>query len=309
MDIFKMKVIIDNTQIELEGDSSTVYKIFQELKECGLGELSPLAKKNMNDTTTDDVQTTSIVQDGDLVKEKTIYEEKSTNEPLELPTLQTVVLQGKPSTEQEWILVYAVYCSQLGTTPFTAEDLRLKYQETNRFSLSKNKNFQTNVKKLVSSGFISAIDNTKFKLENLGLEKAKKIILNEKIKKNNSSLKNKKNTTSYQILELNLSEKNRNDLRDFWNSHKHSTSMDKAVLVAYWLKKEKAIENYTADHLFTILRTIDENASFDILSALKNSQHRKNHFIYDRDSNSFKLHHIGEDYVKILENKDINNNE
>lgn len=40
-----MKVIIDNTQIELEGDSSTVYKIFQELKECGLGELSPLEKK------------------------------------------------------------------------------------------------------------------------------------------------------------------------------------------------------------------------------------------------------------------------
>lgn len=47
--------------------------------------------------------------------------------------------------------------------------------------------------------------------------------------------------------------------------------MDKAVLVAYWLKKEKTIENYTANHLFTILRTIDENASFDILSALKNS--------------------------------------
>ncbi|MCN73496.1 hypothetical protein DSO10_03120 [Listeria monocytogenes] len=192
MDIFKMKVIIDNTQIELEGDSSTVYKIFQELKECGLGELSPLAKKNMNDITTEDVQTTSIVQEVDLVKEKTIYEEKSINESLELPTLQTVVLQGKPSTEQEWILVYAVYCSQLGTTLFTAEDLRLKYQETNRFSLSKNKNLQTNIKKLVSSGFISAIDNTKFKLENLGLEKAKTIILNEKIKKNNSSLKNKK---------------------------------------------------------------------------------------------------------------------
>lgn len=162
------------------------------------------SKKNINNTTTDDVQTTSIVQDVDLVKEKTIYEEKSTNESLELPTLQTIVLQGKPSTEQEWILVYAVYCSQSGTTPFTAEDLKLKYRETNRFNLSNNNNFQTNVKKLVSSGFISAIDNTKFKLENLSLEKAKTNILNEKIKKNKSSLKN---TTSYQILELNLSEK------------------------------------------------------------------------------------------------------
>jgi hypothetical protein len=61
--------------------------------------------------------------------------------------------------------------------------------------------------------------------------------------------------------------------------------------------------------LITLLRTIDENASFDIAGALRNSKQLKNHFIYDIDSNSYKLHYIGEDYVKSLENKELDSNE
>ncbi|MTD40053.1 hypothetical protein GIX45_15840 [Erwinia sp. CPCC 100877] len=300
-----MKVIIDNAQIELEGDSATVYKIFQELKEQGLGELSPLTKKNINNSTTDNVQVTSNYQNADSVKEKTIQEEKNAEVPFDFPTLQTILLQEKPSNEQEWILIYAVYCSQFGSIPFTAEDLRSKYKETNRFNESRRSNLNKNIKKLVGNNFFAAVDNSNYRLEKTGLKKAKEIISSEK-KKNNSSSKSKAN---YQILELDLSENDKNDLRKFWNSHKNSSNMDKAVLIAYWLKKEKNIESYTANHLFTILRTIEENTSFDIPAALRNSKNNKNHFIYDANSNSYILSHIGEDYVKTLKNKDINNNE
>lgn len=58
--------------------------------------------------------------------------------------------------------------------------------------------------------------------------------------------------------------------KEFWNAHKHTFNMDKAVLTAYWLKIKKNIEDFTPDHLFTMLRTIEEGASFDLLPAISN---------------------------------------
>jgi hypothetical protein len=187
-----LKVIIDNAQIELEGDSATVYKIFQELKEQGLGELSPLTKKNINNSTTDNVQVTSIYQNADSVKEKTIQEEKNAEVPFDFPTLQTAGLQEKPNSEVEWLLVYVIYCSLEGTIFFTKEDFRSKYGEINRQTPTRSKNFSSNIKTLVSKGYISMVNATDLRLEKSGLEEAKKIIFRKEMKKNTPPSKKKK---------------------------------------------------------------------------------------------------------------------
>lgn len=102
-------------------------------------------------------------------------------------------------------------------------------------------------------------------------------------------------------MELDLSKEQRDSFKEFWIKHNHSANMDKALLAAYWLKNEKNVEDFTADYLFTMLRTIEENTSFNLAAAIRNAKNRKNYFILDSTSGAYKLHHIGEDHVKVLE--------
>ena len=50
-----------------------------------------------------------------------------------------------------------------------------------------------------------------------------------------------------------------------------------------------------------MLRTIEESASFDLLSAIKNAKKDKSYFILGSVKGSYALTHIGEDHVKLLE--------
>lgn len=50
----------------------------------------------------------------------------------DFPSLANIILQEDNKTEAEWILVYALYCSEFGSKLFTEEDLRMKYDETKR---------------------------------------------------------------------------------------------------------------------------------------------------------------------------------
>lgn len=160
--------------------------------------------------------------------------------------------------------------------------MRAKYDETNRKTIPREKNFSTNVKSLISDQYISAINDTEFRLEKTGFERAKVILLsspNKRKTKQNSSSRKKNTPTSYSLLELDLSEEQRISFRDFWEKHKHPSNIDKAVIIANWLKVEKEINDYTPNHFFTMLRTIEENTSFNIAAAIKNAKNTK-HFFY-----------------------------
>ncbi|NLH45115.1 MAG: hypothetical protein GX451_03165 [Acholeplasmataceae bacterium] len=301
METFKLKVSVGNAEINLEGDGELVHIIFQELKESGLGKLAPSAINYQPATTYNDIieNTCENNQKSDDLSDHT-----PPSQTQELPTLENVVLQGTPKTESDWLLIYAVYCSEQGKTLFTKDDLRTKYNETNRMTDARSKNFMTNVKSLVSSKYISAVNANEFRLENDGLVKAKAILNGSgdstKSKRNGSTNK-KKALPTYKMLDLDLSPDQRSSLKAFWTQHNHSANIDKSVLIAFWLNKETAINNFTVDHFFSILRTLDENASFDLASAISNAKNKKSYFIPDSSNGSFKLTHIGEDHVKTLE--------
>lgn len=293
---FKLKIIIGEAQIELEGDGELVHTIFQEVKDTGLGKLAPLVQNSSKGT----VRSSAGSLNGS--DEDT---PDSLDESLpELPSLQDVVLQGKPKTEREWLLVYAAYASNWGHNLFTREDLREKYTETKRATSARSKNFVSNLKSLSTARYISANNDTDFRLNQSGIQKAKDIVLGESSsKKANRSAGSapKRAPSMYQILELGLSSEDRTQFKDFWNRHDHSSNMNKAVLAAYWLKTQKDVIDFTADHLFTMLRTIEESASFDLLSSIKNAKKNKSYFILGSIKGSYALTHIGEDHVKLLE--------
>lgn len=302
MNTFKLKVVVGTAQIELEGDGDLVHSIFQELRENGLGKLAiPVENCLPTMNPTKDVEKASEGSQEEADIKTTTGTSDLVDE--ELPTLENVVLQGTPKMECDWLLVYATYCSNQGKSLFTKDDLRAKYDETKRTTDSTKKNFAKNIKALVSSKYISAVNSNEFRLETVGLAQAKSILLgygdDKKGKRNNSSKRKKPPT--YSLLELNLSKEQRQSFRDFWISHDHSANMDKALLVAYWLKKEKGLDDFSAKHLFTMLRTIEESTSFDLAAAIRNGKNLKNYFILDSNSEAYKLHHIGEDHVKALE--------
>ena len=302
METFKLKVFLGDAQIELEGNENVVQTIFQELRDKGLGALQPLIKADKPASSDGDFGT------GNASLRSAPSSDATDSPPTtELPAIENIVLKGGPKTEAEWLLVYALYCSNQGASFFTRDDLRSKYDETNRFTETRGKNFATNIKSLVLNRYISAVNENDFRIESTGILKAKTILQNTDSSKGDKPKGkmplNKKTPASYNLLELGLSEGERQTYKDFWNSHNHTSHIDQAVLAAYWLKKEKDVNDFSADHLFTMLRITEEKASFNLLSAIKNAKNQKSYFNVGTESSTYSINHIGEDHVKALEQK------
>lgn len=302
MSDFKLKIAIGNAQIELEGEGELVHTIFQELRETGLGNISPLVKTEK--------QTPDGRPDNPNDSDKLPNEPKEPspqNDSLsssELPSLNNVVMQGLPQKESEWLLIYALYASNCGSQFFTKDDLRAKYVESNRVTTSHNNHFTENIRILVSEKFISAVNETDFRLEQSGIKRAKDILSGSVSDKKASKTKrpaSKRVPSTYELLELELSAEDRTQFRNFWNQHNHSSNINKAVLAAYWLKENKSVVEFTSNHLFTMLRTVDESTSFDLFSAITNAKKNKNYFVNGSNPRSYTITHIGEDCVRKLE--------
>lgn len=300
MSDFKLKIMIGDAQIELEGDSEIVHTIFQELKDTGLGKLASLVQASSKGT---DTATARMPFAGPFSKETEENPDNSNKSLPELPSLQDVVLQGLPQKESDWLLIYAAYASDWGRTCFTRDDLRAKYDETKRTTATRRKNFAANLKSLSTSRYISAVNDKEFRLSQTGIEKAKGILLGTTAKQKPSKSTGsapKRILPTYKILDISLSPEERVQFKDFWNQYDHSLNMNKAILVAYWLKTQKGVVDFTANHLFTMLRTIEESASFDLSAAIKNAKKNKNCFTLGSTKGSYTLSYIGEDHVKLL---------
>lgn len=301
MEVFRLKVSLGDAQVELEGNENMVQTIFQELRDKGLGALQPKTKLS-NSVPNNNFMSGNIPTIEDPISETDDLQHIS-----EIPTLENIVLKGGPKKETEWILVYAYYCSNQGASLFTRDDLRLQYDKTNRMTEARSKNFASNIKSLVSGGYISAVNGTDFRIESTGLSKATSILQGSAPiagnKAKGKTTVSKKTPKTYNMVELNLSESERKSFRAFWDSHSHTAPIDKAVIVAFWLKLEKNITDFSADLFFTMLRTIEEVVNFDLLAAISNAKNRKSYFITGTKKGTFALHHIGEDHVRLLEQK------
>lgn len=301
MSDFKLKITIGNAQIELEGEGELVHTIFQELRESGLGNISPLVsveRHDLHDRNTDQ-------SDSDELPNESVDNVVQSDSAIsfELPSLNNVVMQGFPQKESEWLLIYALYASNCGKTFFSREDLKAKYVETNRVSTSHNNHFLENLKILVSSKYISAINATDFRLEQAGIVKARDILSGSTLDKKASKTKrapSKHAPSTYELLDLGLSAEEREQIKNFWAQHDHSSNISKAVLAAYWLKDNKTLVEFTPNHFFTILRTVDESTSFDLPSAITNAKRLKNYFTNGSTKGSYSITHIGENYIKKL---------
>ena len=222
-----------------------------------------------------------------------------------LPYTKDIVMKNLPNTEAEWILVYALFISENGTQQFTAEDLRQKYHETNRYTKSRGKNFASNFKKAVTSDWFTCINENDYALSETGKTMAYEIIqrstdpAKQKAKKGSQSY----TKVNYQIVELGFDQAARNELKIYFESFKRLTNIEKSLVIAYWLNEHGAASEVNENIVFSALKTMSQSTSFDIRASMKNGKNGNSYFTSGTNPGYYKVHHIGEDHVRELEAK------
>src|SRR5690606_35446403 len=88
------------------------------------------------------IQDTEIVNDN--IKEST-YAKPQNNESLVFgtgtyPSMKAIVMSSLPSSETEWVIVYAFYSSNFGENTFSRKDILTKYEESSRKTEQRRKN-------------------------------------------------------------------------------------------------------------------------------------------------------------------------
>ena len=295
-DIFKLKVCIGDANIELEGNGDLVHTIFVELRENGLGKLSAPSKTGPQQTPEKSEEKITLSDD-----------QKNTNSSVQptgtqLPQINTIVIKNLPKTEAEWVLVYALYASEEGTKTFTESDLRKLYQESGRWNDSRSKNFSTNLKKAVTSNWFALVNDSYYSLLESGKALAYEIIQRSSASKDSKKTKRAVSAakTSYTIVELNLNDEQRQDLKQYLQPFSSTNNIEKAVLIAYKLA-QYGITELNANTIFTALRIAGFPASYDLNASLKNGKNQKNYFVSGDTAGTYRLHHLGEDRAKELE--------
>lgn len=298
-DVFKLRVDVGTSHIELEGEGTLVHTIFSELREHGLGKLSSInpAKDSLQEEDISEIQKDTSLDSGEKNPSASTL---STN----LPNIRDVVIKNLPKTESEWILVYALYRSEQGAKTFTAEDIRQMYHDTNRYTESRNKNFATNIKKCVSDGFFTCVNDTDFTLSATGKDTASSILNRSAEEKNNAKKKKGGQAfakVSYQLIELNLGQKEREEMKKYFDSFSKLNNIEKALILANWLKIHANISEVNEHTIFSALKTVGHSTSFDIKSSLTNGKNKKNYFTAGSTAGFYMIHHIGEDHIRELE--------
>ena len=290
----KININIGTTSINLEGTSNTVIDFFNDLR------LNGLVKLNNLSTSCERTQEPEKIYESTSQKNETEPPESvSTVANTEsLPSLNDLVIKLDGCTEADWMLLYSLYLSDNGSKVFTMEDIKNKYRETNRLTTTRNKNFSTNIKKLVKCNYISGINDSEYKITTEGITKAHKLLVGEiKSQKHKNNTKTF-TTKTFSVVDMHLSEEKRSEFKTHFESFKKLSNIDKAVVVACWLKNNIRKDEIDSNILFTMLKIAGSSTSYDLDSSLRNAKVKNKYFLNGTDKGFYKIHHIGEDYYK-----------
>ena len=294
-EVFKLKICLGEASVELEGEGNLVHSILLELREDGLGKLSESSSIQPRvELPKEDIVTPT--SDGN--SKEAILEQ--TNVPYDLPSIDTIVIKNLPKTEAEWILIYALFASDQGSKTISENDLREMYHSSGRWNESRGKNFSANLKKAVMIDWLSSVNDSTYSLLDAGISKAHEIL--QRVAKGGPAKKTASSPKStYKLIELGLDEGKRQDIKQYLLSFPSVNNMDRAVLIAYKLA-QFGITDFNENSIFTALRIADLPASYDLKASLTNGKGKKNFFISSDTPGMYKLHHLGEDRAKALEN-------
>jgi len=253
----RIKLKYKSFEIELEGDKDTVQKEFKDIKENGLGNI--VMGVDMSETT-------YIVEPSENAPKQIRQAQNVDFVDGDKPSMKDVLMKQLPSSEREWILVYAYYGSDFGRKPFTSKTILEAYESSKRKTTSRHANMSQNIKALFNKGYFSALNDEEFIMTEDGKHQANEIItrthstpLKQKKPKKTNSIgsekpKSSKKGTSqkFQILkDLNLRPSDKAHLTDYVKEFEIKSNGDRIIVIVNYLKEVLKVEKVTIDHLYT----------------------------------------------------------
>lgn len=296
MSDFKLKINLGSANIELEGEGELVKEIFTDLKSNGLGKLSNNITSTILQETQDNLAVTNNIETFNTVNTLDVNIQEDEN----YPAIKDIVLRNLTKKETERVLVFAFYASKYGKNLVSKNDIKEQYSSIDLWTKSISGNFNTYIKSLIKDKYLSTYNEDYYNVTPKGIEKANSIVLELDVSDNsetkNNGKKRIKKISKYDEVGIDLNKDERKDLLDFFIKYTPKNNIDKVILVAFWLNKNKNIKFINRDIIFTILKNANISTVFSIKDALSNAK-KKNYLFASNTRGEFELSHIGEDYL------------
>jgi len=279
----RIKLKYKSFEIELEGDKDTVQSEFKDIKENGLGNI--VMGVDMSETTY------LVEQPVSGIPKQLAQAENVDFIDSDIPSLKDVLMKQLPSSEREWILVYAYYATEFGNKPFTSKNILEAYESTKRKTTSRHANMSQNIKALFNKGYFSAFNDDEFILTNDGKHQANEIItrthstpLKQKKPKSKASkpkaTSNKKNKSSgskFEVLkDLNLRPTDKVSLTDYVKNYEIKSNGDRIIVIINYLKEILKIDKVTINHLYTAFFVLKCRIPASFYQVVVNTKSRSN---------------------------------
>ncbi|KGT08969.1 hypothetical protein NV63_11550 [Elizabethkingia anophelis] len=139
---------------------------------------SPDDANGKSEETIDFTEAEVLNNENEIPKAETISTpiHSTTTKSDEYPSMKYIVMNNLPSSESEWIVIYAFYASNFGKKIFTRKEIISKYEESNRKTSSRIGNLSGSITTAVKGKYINPINDDDFSIMPQGIEKAKEII-------------------------------------------------------------------------------------------------------------------------------------
>lgn len=302
MPTLKVRISYNGFDMELDGDEASVKELFNATKEDILAILRKPTIVSPSTTTNE-----SIINriDNERNELNTLQE----REDKEYPSLFDLVKRNIPEGESEWVLVYCFYASSFGEKYFTRNDILDLYEKSNRSTPSRKSNLSNSLQTLFNNHFVSLINEQDMTLTECGIERVTTIIQGKKeaiknpkkeanVNKDGNGSKNKSTKReTYSIVDLELSQDQRQKIKESYSSVSTKSQKEQVVLLCYLLKEIKGISSFNLDIAHTLLKIVDEKTP-KVLSQTFRDIRGKDQYLDKNQDGTYSLNHVGEDFVK-----------
>ena len=283
MSEFTLKIQVGDASIDIQGETDAVKDLFREIRDNGLGSISIL-KRQVNVTQLpQDINyfNNSTPQITDTVETVNVCEEDEVPDEYKYPHIHEVAAKKLPENEEEWVLIYAFYASGFAKNTVSKDEIKAYYRESNRVNGQRYKDFDGNIKKLVQTNMLKVVSSDVFKISDSCKIKAVEILNREAKPVKVVSNGNSKKVILPKFCELNISETDKDTIKDTYKKINPKTNMDKIFLVTYLAKQLCNIDEVDTDSIFTLLDIVVEKKDIAIESTIKNMKNRNYNLLQD----------------------------
>jgi hypothetical protein len=312
--------------------SDNVSKDFASVLISKLNGISTTANSRANrisDKPENDITNHEIFQDAEII----IKDEKNTESQNASPTLSTeypalkaIAMKNLPSSETEWIVVYAFYASNYGEKIFDRENIINNYIESNRYNKTSTKrDLSKCMTRAVVQGFINPLQ-TGYSMLDTGIEKAKEIIsrtssanpkTSKRFKKTTKEeetgeevkdKKAKKSTASTgrslkRLTDIDFHPTGKDSLDKFYKAFTVKNDNERNLLFVYYLSETLKISTIKNDHLYTCYDELGLRIPENMQSCIYNTKTRTG-WIGTNDNSNITVTVKGKNKIKFWDKKD-----